>query len=361
MAIVQMQNIFTPNGARIAMDCYNFFKEYSHESVIHSLTFLLRFNQECHSLYRECPYSDNILFRIESVFNFIYLQKQENWDKHMGSLADIYFTYSNQTDLIDRLRTILDLEAQGNRIQEQRGNQAQGNRIQEQRGNQKTKRTFYEDNQNVHNHNFNLSVLNACRYLKKIYTPNTRNVDHIYSCIKTELSTLINIDTIDTVVNRIRRDPSNFNIDCTLDDILISIWMFIESQPFEIKSQLIQRLSEEFKEMKLLCATGHMSRLINVIQGFTNDPNLQVSISERLNYKTILTSYMEALLKEAPDDVLDGIIDKSDLYEAYVIDSINSNLTKWKGSHGPEICDSIDDIVTQYCGLSQESLLNIIK
>lgn len=359
MTISQMQNIYTQNGARIAIDCYNHTKEYPPDTVIHSLTFLLRFNTECSRSYRNCPSIYNILIRVSEVFEYVYSQKSNGWEKYMGNLADIYQTYGMQPDLIDRLRTLID-------IPPIRGNDGPIN-----------KREFHDDNQNVHNSMFNKSVLRASIRLVSMYPlentlkPVSRGNERKavigdnkgkpdYREIETILLMKISPNVIDKVLTRIKTDPSTFNIGYTLEQVLGSVWEFITSQPsIKVRSQLVRRLSEEFTEMKSLCATGHLARLINVIQGFTNDPELQVSITESVNYKMILKSHMEAILRDAPDEVIDGMIDKTEEYEEYVVTEINKKLEEWIRVYGQEITSHIEDLVCGYCGLSTDSVKKI--
>jgi hypothetical protein len=355
MASVQLQNRFTANGARIAIDCYNFFSEYSPDTIVHSLAFLLRFNTECMRVYKECPSSINVLARFGDIFYYLYIQKDENWDKYMGSVADTYLLHTGNTDLIDRLRTILDTENDNIENIENIENTPI------QRGNP---RAFHNDNQNVHNSSFNQSILRVAQNLKETYKPHRflsseAIKEDIYERIKRSLSCLVIPDTITIVITRIKNDPSNFNIDCTLEDILVSVWCFICAQENNPKDQLIKRLSEEFTEMKSLCATGHLARLINVIQGFTSREDFQVSICPQVS--SLLKSHMEDILRSAPEDIIEGLTDQSESYVTYIIDAIRSKIPEWVSFYSKDILPLISDLATSYLGLPSEESEKILQ
>ena len=67
--------------------------------------------------------------------------------------------------------------------------------------------------------------------------------------------------------------------------LLEGLWALIDSQPREVKSELITRLWEEMSESVGLCTEGHISRLVNVMVGFDDNFKPPVSLGEVLQTK----------------------------------------------------------------------------
>lgn len=71
----------------------------------------------------------------------------------------------------------------------------------------------------------------------------------------------------------IRNSTANFGSkQIGMIDAFIVVWLTILENPH--REELENRLFEELREMKGLCTTGHIARLINVLQGFVEDENI---------------------------------------------------------------------------------------
>jgi len=75
-------------------------------------------------------------------------------------------------------------------------------------------------------------------------------------------------------------------------DVLNAVWKFIFTS--QHKTELLNRLKEEFEESKESCSTGVLARLVNVLQGFTNDPDLIIKISKMDGLKNRILAEVEA-------------------------------------------------------------------
>lgn len=78
----------------------------------------------------------------------------------------------------------------------------------------------------------------------------------------------------------------------------------------EHSKELKIRLLEEIISMAQYCSTGHLSRFINVIQGFTEDPALCITISDFAQIKSVVANVLQKILSSAPEDVLDSMFEE---------------------------------------------------
>jgi hypothetical protein len=350
--LTQLNNVYTQNGARLANDCFNFQREYEAKSVIHSLTYLLKFNDKCKIFIRNTPDTQQILRRITETFESVYTSHQYQYMDILHNLADIYLTYSGLDTLIDRLSTIQYLEETIERNREPILQQlAQPIPIIRQ----SQPRKFHEDSQNVHNKDFNISVLTCAKHLKKMFNPSNslKLYENDYNSISDSISNYCSQVTITRVFDRIKSDPSTFNIGCTLEDVLLYVWMFIQASNTSDIDELYKRLGEEFTGMVGLCATGHLARLVNTIQGFTTDTDLMVTISPTERISKIIKSLFENHIMNAPEEVINGMTEQTDIYKNYILSFRRENIQEWIRKHGPESLHITRKIIIEYCMLSE--------
>ena len=140
------------------------------------------------------------------------------------------------------------------------------------------KRTVYDDSQNVHDTRINKSVLKAACKLIEIYSQVEFNED----LVKNELISMspVSEEAVKKVFGRIEIDTSRFSYkenSFSLYILFSNLWRYICLH--EHKNELKVRLLEEIISMSLYCSTGHLSRFVNVIQGYTDDPDLCIRIS----------------------------------------------------------------------------------
>lgn len=176
-------------------------------------------------------------------------------------------------------------------------------------------KTIYTDTQNVHTNDINDSVLNACVHLMELERPigfATEEIRNVLYKVSPQSKRYI-----DTVLERIEIDASKFKYGDNifgLYDIFSSLWIFISKHEF--KQNLLERLVEEITSMSKYCTTGHVSRFINVIQGYTDIEDLQVRISDEEQIRASIAHLLDVILKESPEDVMDSLIstDKTRFY-----------------------------------------------
>jgi len=213
--------------------------------------------------------------------------------------------------------------------------------------NQELIQTVYNDSQNVHSSNLNESVLKACVSLMEIEHPsgfNSEKVKLILQKISPEYK-----DIIDTVLERIEIDTSRFkwkdNI-FGLHDVFSSLWKYINKHTSS--DELYKRLIEEMVAMTKYCTTGHISRFINVIQGYTDDEKLFVRISDEQQIRAVIGHYLDTMLMNADDDIADSMIGTNqEPFYNFISNSMNNRIPQLLEEYG-EVKDYIISVVKSY-------------
>lgn len=201
------------------------------------------------------------------------------------------------------------------------------------------------DKENVHNSAINNSVKEVVQNICSDYPCRT----DLLESIRTKLSTRKswrpeNNETL----NFIRKNPSSFGINCTLRDILYSIFLWITSHRGEQREELLNRLNEELVDMHKMCSTGHMARLVNVLQGYTTNQRYIIGIDIPKEIRKDVFTTLTDSLKNAPEDVIDGIVDKTPEYLEYIDKTSKENRVKWVERFGEEYAEYIDTCVQEF-------------
>jgi hypothetical protein len=207
--------------------------------------------------------------------------------------------------------------------------------------------TVYGDSQNVHSANVNDSVLKACVHLMEVEPPNGFDAEKVIGILKETSPEHRNI--IDTVMERIEIDTSRFTWKDNrfgLYDVFSSLWSYINKH--QSRFELYMRLIEEMTAMAKYCTTGHVSRFINAIQGYTDDEGLQVRISDEQQIRAVVGHYLDTVMLNATEDVMDAMIgdDQIAFYE-FIVNRMNDRIPQLFEEYG-EVQDSIISAVKAY-------------
>jgi hypothetical protein len=200
----------------------------------------------------------------------------------------------------------------------------------------KPERTIYQDGQNVHATKVNETALETSKEIVDKFKPqHTVNFDYI----RISKFTHEQKEKMEGVIHRLTTDPSEFRGN-TLYTIYQSVLNLINNH--KQKDELYNRLIEEMLDMHKMCATGHLTRLINVIQGYdTNiNNNIKVSIDDELYAK--IKHIIEKELQEDPksDELLDDILTpEKNLYIKFINEKMSI--------HAPKIYEEYKNISTR--------------
>jgi len=154
--------------------------------------------------------------------------------------------------------------------------------------------TVFENAQNVHTSGIEQSVNEIVEYLIDLPTKRIGDlpidIEYVSSNINSfykentkprgKLFDSSSVSDLEKALDRIRRDRilySRYNT--RLDNLLVKLWSFIVSH--ESSEQLKIRLIEELIEMSQTCTTGFISRIANVISGFS-DFSVHISWEEQI-------------------------------------------------------------------------------
>ena len=119
---------------------------------------------------------------------------------------------------------------------------------------------------------------------------------------------------------RIETDTSIFfPTTLTLKDIFQRVYNRINKSIH--KKELLNRLKEELDEMKATCATGHASRLLNILSGF---PDVELKIQSEINddlikdINNLIEKYIKKEKQEYIDILLESMIEDKTEYYTYI-------------------------------------------
>ena len=227
-------------------------------------------------------------------------------------------------------------------------------------------KTVYSDSQNVHDSNINKSVIKTLENLfdkyKHLFTLNEingRSTDdkqkfEYKSSVLNEIREILVVkfpdkkDLINSSIEYIIKSTAIFGErELSMVDGLISIWYWICDHKDHV--ELEKRLLEELKEMKGMCTTGHIARLMNIIQGFTEDENLTIRISNDAQCFAVIKQYLNNQLQNCSDeDVIAEMTDGGENYVRFIRKSVSSKLLEWKQDYGSAMLPSIAKLVNDF-------------
>jgi predicted house-cleaning noncanonical NTP pyrophosphatase (MazG superfamily) len=304
-----------------AINIYNFPEDYPNiKHRILSIRYLLMYYKECP---RICPTKGEILEYAEQLFNN-RIANRDTTD--LNEIADIVNEHGDNDRLLNRIR-----EYQQPKI---------------------AIKTVYNDSQNVHNTTINQSVIRIAKNLYSKYGKQFHNKEDVFmENIKNILIQTFpeDLEIILESIEYLRENFATFGINITLQQVFICLWLWISEDKY--KEQLQVRLLEELKEMKGQCTTGHLARLINVIQGFTEDEKLLIKISNTDQINSVVRQYLNTSLINCKDErVIEGMIEHNEHFIIFVKVKIRDKLPEWIKEYGKEILFTIPDIINNFVG-----------
>lgn len=359
--------MYCDRGTAIALDTYNFPEDFLQrlDTRIKGLRYLLSHRTTIALKWRNLiPSKEQLVQRGISLFDQMIRTLNLEAVRELGDIIQMYGTAEQAQQIIDRMRE-LDLPEEE---KEEREEKKAGIRpIMRDNTN-----AIFTDSQSVHNTDINNSVLNAASYLVSIteeldlakilpQRPNETEEQYIQRVLEykdqicKEISTeLVKTEphkenVIKTACEYMRTSVGGFGRNITLFDTFLALWLWIEKH--KDKEELIKRLCEEIQGMKGMCSTGHLARLISVLQGFTDDPKLAIKISDREQCKNVVVFYLTKCLQNCTDDrVSDGMLDHNDEYVKFIRTKVTEKLLEWKKDY-EGILKFLPDIVNNFAGI----------
>lgn len=220
--------------------------------------------------------------------------------------------------------------------------------------------TIYADSQSAHDSAIKASVIRAATKLVRenyFYASSEEGIKRkmaLYQKIKNETVALVpgKEKEMDELMERIEADNATYGENKIMcDQIFLSLYLWIEKQQEQGKnvSGVRQRLAEELLEMTHYCSSRILTGLINVMQGFADDPEYSMTISLRDQCKAVIYNYINKCLQECEDEeVLEGMLDYTPKYLKFVKDNINKKALEWKKEYGDDWFELIKPVVNEY-------------
>lgn len=172
------------------------------------------------------------------------------------------------------------------------------------------KATVYDDTQNVHNRKINESVIQSAQNILKMTSTPSPMVDVEKQLEQYYPDYQKNKEKIKNSMNRIRSDPSKFKGETTISQVFDKVVGIISNSRH--KQEMWRRLGEEMTEMNQLCATGHLSRLVNVVQGFEDVPaDIQIKMDPKDEIYANISNYLTMQIQNSgeQEQLLASMID----------------------------------------------------
>lgn len=330
---VQLLQYYSIQGLCRALDIYNGHSNPRATTKILGYRFLL---QHCNKEPRIAPNTESIIKKVNEMVDEYSKIESEESNSVMMDLVDILLEFSPKDGdaLLKKLRESK-IKASN------RGPTEDG-----------TKDTVYADSQSSHNEDINSSVKKAAKKLVKEYPEPIKKKEAIE--LKDSITNVLvdSVDDIDKksmeeILERIWIDNATFGMDIMLKDVMIGLCQWIDKDENGI--QLKTRLIEELLESHRYCSTGILGRLINVMQGFTDDEDYQIKIGVKEQCKSVIYTYINNQLQSCENpDVMDGMLDKSPIYLEFIKNSIENMLKKWKEEYGEDFYDLVKETVEDY-------------
>ena len=217
--------------------------------------------------------------------------------------------------------------------------------------------TVYADTQNVHNSKFNQSVKDVATKISSDY-PQWKNImkdpkslESVWNTIRTKLMRQCDIEyrpTLDKVISDIRENPATFGIQLRVEELLIAVWYWHLDFKGEYRNTIESRMAEEMLDMKGYCSTGHLARLMNVLQGFDDRYHIGIGVEDQC--KSVVYHYLTTLMQDCTDDsVTDAMISQDrTLFVDYIQEHIRTKSPEWEDEYGTDFMEYVHHYTTQF-------------
>jgi hypothetical protein len=355
---VQLSSVYTDNGMTLAKNILRYPTEFSNAQRCRAYRYTYMFANRDRTVNRNT-------IRTAIIGFFDALIRGEPIDmESVQELADTLHTFS---------------PADGEVLLERVREYARSREVKKVIKNTKSKKeiplpvakTVYDDSQNVHNKKINesmcLAIKTICDSVKEMYAMQIRiYTDKGFSPIEAESRVLedcgkyLTVDHLEhtrlihTSIEYFRLSVATFTDEhISLAKLFICLYMYIVNSRSRVDLEL--RLLEEFESMEGYCNSGHASRLINVLQGFTEDERLIIRVSTRDQCKAVVTAFVQTALTECEDEaVVDGLITLSPVFVSFVQNAIGKERVKWVREYGEEFDALVPEVLYDYLRIELE-------
>jgi len=171
----------------------------------------------------------------------------------------------------------------------------------------------YTNQQSVHTIVENHTARSILTNLRNTISPGNPKeyLTYITSCVQSMCETnnqnvTITQSTIDSFIQRISLDSTQFD-GLNLLDITYYVLHFIETH--EHRDELQQRFIEEIKEMEDVCTSGYMIRLVNVLQGYAQEEELQLKMDPEKECRYATYARLRTMIQSLPSGTREEVLE----------------------------------------------------
>jgi hypothetical protein len=183
---------------------------------------------------------------------------------------------------------------------------AAGQRVIQQGVKGHTRKTLYDDEQNVHQVSYQSALE---KILEKVGDSIEKfSVDQILHHLRSQMR----INSENTLLHsacdsfeRIVLDTATYS-GHSMSKILQYVYAYVQQSPHRV--ELENRFLEELVEMKGWCSTGHVVRLLNIVSGFDSDVTLRVDPSQEI--KSAVFARLGFAIKKLPREQQEEIAEE---------------------------------------------------
>jgi hypothetical protein len=202
-------------------------------------------------------------------------------------------------------------------------------------------KTVYNDSQNVHNTSINEGVKQCATRLVELAKALPGELPSFNKCM------LEYNGIYGGFPDRIATDNATYGIGINLATLFVSIWVWIYAQPPDIINELLSRMREEFEAMKRMCSTGHFSRMVNIIQGFTDDETLCIRISNDAQISASVKTFMAKRMEE-DEGLMEDLLENTGRFKEKMREIMNAEMGRFETDYGVESLDLVRKTVNEY-------------
>jgi Leucine-rich repeat (LRR) protein len=143
--------------------------------------------------------------------------------------------------------------------------------------------SVYNDAQNIHNHNIQESLIKSIENIMQV--PNNLNNGNLEIVIKeiTENS-ILTINAKRLLFEYLEDECIHTILKIKFEDLFLAVWNMIKILENESKvgNDILERLNQEMQDSECKCFTGRITRLVNILSGFTPFVSLEISKNEQI-------------------------------------------------------------------------------
>jgi len=150
----------------------------------------------------------------------------------------------------------------------------------------KNHQNIYDDNQNVHNHKIQQSIVKSVYNLLNDPLSLVRQLFVKNNTLNTIINSSLSNKTKSALIEYSEDVSVHTVLNISFKELLDYVWQRIENH--RDKENILRILEEEMSDAECKCFTGRMSRLVNCLNGFYDDIKIEIGEKEQIGNIIIL-------------------------------------------------------------------------